>query len=263
MLYNLGVNPLRENVQKKIKGGVRDERRQGRFAGVSGRPNRGTIPLHSEIGIFHLMGNDRAQDVRDSRGESRVEYFRYHGTNCFFIRSDSDDRLLAVDAGWPCTLDEYWRGLKSIGLQYRHITWAIVTHFHMDHAGLVNEFIESGIECLIFENQAGAVDGMERTIRKNYPRYRNIDAERLAAARTNESREMLKAMGIRGEVIVTDGHSADSITLITDSREAIIGDLPPRERIMPDDEKCLACWRRIEGMGARRIYPSHAAIFEL
>ncbi len=156
-------------------------------------------------------------------------HFRYHGTRCFFVRSSLDDRLLAIDAGWPQTLHEYAREMKNIGCRLENIAWSIVTHFHMDHAGLVGEFIERGITCFVFENQPGAIDAMEKTIEKNTSGYRRIRKDRLHLITVQDSKTVFAKLGIRGEVIVTDYHSPDSITFLSDEREAVIGDLPPAD----------------------------------
>lgn len=68
-------------------------------------------------------------------------YFRYHSTNCFFVRSSMGDRLLAIDAGWPGTRHEHAQCMKQIGCRFHQISWAIVTHFHIDHAGLIGQFV--------------------------------------------------------------------------------------------------------------------------
>ena len=91
---------------------------------------------------------------------------------------------MAVDAGWPCSLYEYARNMENIGLELKQIAWAIVTHFHMDHAGLIGEFQALGISCIVFENQE-TIDEMERIIRKNkneYQDYQAIHQEKLITA---------------------------------------------------------------------------------
>ncbi len=70
-------------------------------------------------------------------------------------------------------------------------------------------------------------------------------------------------LGIRGEVILTPGHSSDSVSFITDEGEAVVGDLPPPGQIMPDDATCLASWEAIRGKKARTLFPSHGVVFEL
>ncbi len=190
-------------------------------------------------------------------------YFRYHSTNCFFVESHLNQSLLAVDAGWPNTLYEYARNMKTIGRKLEAVAWAIVTHFHMDHAGLISEFLERGITCLVFENQADAVDSMEKTILKNDRTYKTIARSKFRHINTKDSRAELAAVGIAGEVAVTDYHSPDSISVILDNGEAIIGDLPPEGQRMADDNEHVRNWDLIRKMGATTIYPSHAGVFKL
>jgi endoribonuclease LACTB2 len=189
--------------------------------------------------------------------------FRYHGTNCFFVRSSIDDRLLAIDAGWPGTLLEYARGMKSIGCFLDKIAWSIVTHFHMDHAGLLGEFLDRGVTCFVFENQLGAIDAMEKTIEKNGAHYGRIQKDRLHPIAIRDSRAVLEKLGIHGEVIVTDYHSPDSVTFLSDEGEAVIGDLSPAAQMMPDDQPFQRNWDLLRKRGARNIFPSHAGAFRL
>ncbi len=186
---------------------------------------------------------------------------RYHSTNCFFVASARDKRLLALDAGWACTLREYQRAMKQIGLRYQDMAWAIVTHFHMDHAGLITDFMADGIQCIVFENQLHAIDAMEKTIWKNQPDYRAIDKSKLTQLRVAEAREFFATLGIRGEILRTDGHSPDSISFLSDEHEVVIGDLYPIEAVMPDDEKSNRSWELILAKGGKHIFPSHANAF--
>jgi len=195
-----------------------------------------------------------------------VKYFRYHNTNCYFLESSIDNSLLAIDAGWPCTLYEYQRALKTIGYSFKNIKWAIVTHFHMDHAGLIGEFIKEGITCYAFENQKfNNVTEMERVILKNkeYAAYQKIDMDKLNTMSINVFNNEIKTLGIDGEAIITQGHSPDSITFITKNHEAIIGDLAPINQIMENDKESLENWNSIKQKGGKTIYPSHANIFEI
>lgn len=195
-----------------------------------------------------------------------VKYFRYHNTNCYFLESSIDNSLLAIDAGWPCTLYEYQRELKAIGCSFKNIKWVIVTHFHMDHAGLVGEFIKEGITCYAFENQtSNDIDEMERVILKNkeYSEYQKIDRKKLKTTTINEFNSEIKKLGIVGEAIITKGHSSDSITFLTKEHEAIIGDLAPINQIMENDSESLENWNTIKQKGIKKIYPSHAGLFDI
>lgn len=190
-----------------------------------------------------------------------LHVLRYHNTNCFFVASTQNNKLLAIDAGWPLTLHEYQREMKKIGLKYQDIAWAIVTHFHMDHAGLITDFIASGITCLVFETQMHAIDAMEKTIWKNSKDYQAIDKSRLTQLRIADSRAFLRKIGIHGEILRTEGHSPDSISFLSDEREVVIGDLYPLELVMPDDDKSNASWELILEKGGKTIFPSHAPSF--
>jgi len=195
-----------------------------------------------------------------------VKYFRYHNTNCYFLESSINNSLLAIDAGWPCTLYEYQRELKTIGCFFKNIKWVIVTHFHMDHAGLVGEFIKEGITCYTFENQtSNDIDEMERVILKNkeYSGYQKIDRKRLKTTTINDFNSELKKLGIDGEAIITKGHSSDSITFLTKEHEALIGDLAPINQIMENDNESLENWNSIKQKGIKKIYPSHAGLFDI
>jgi glyoxylase-like metal-dependent hydrolase (beta-lactamase superfamily II) len=190
-----------------------------------------------------------------------LHVLRYHNTNCFFVASTQNNKLLAIDAGWPLTLHEYQREMKMIGLKYQDIAWAIVTHFHMDHAGLITDFIASGINCLVFETQMHAIDAMEKTIWKNFKDYPAIDKSRLTQLRIADSRAFLHKIGIHGEILRTEGHSPDSISFLSDEREVVIGDLYPLDLVMPDDDKSNASWELILEKGGKTIFPSHAPSF--
>ena len=156
--------------------------------------------------------------------------------------------------------------MKTIGYSFKNIKWAIVTHFHMDHAGLIGEFIKEGITCYKHENQTfNAIDEMEKVIMKNkeYSLYQTIDKNMIKEENINEINNELRTLGIYGEVIITKGHSPDSITFLTKEHEAIIGDLSPINQITEDDKESLENWSIIKQKGIKKIYPSHAELFDI
>ena len=50
-----------------------------------------------------------------------------------------------------------------------------------------------------------------------------------------ESRALLEQIGIRGEIVPTPGHSADSVSLLLDDGSAFTGDLTPLPYTGTDD----------------------------
>ena len=190
-------------------------------------------------------------------------HFRYLSVECYLLPASGGRGLLAYDAGWPCSLHDYARAMKATGFRLGEIRWAMVSHFHLDHAGLVRDFQDAGIECLLFENQGGGIDGMERIIAPKYKDYRPILKDRFRRLRLGESRAFLAELGIGGEALATPGHSEDSVSLVLDGGDALVGDLPPVSQVMPDDEASLSSWRRIRELGGLQVWPSHAPPFRL
>lgn len=153
--------------------------------------------------------------------------------------------------------------MKTTGYRFEQIRWVMVSHFHLDHAGLIRDFQDAGIQCVLFENQGDGIEDMERIISRGYPRYEPILKNNFMSIKTGKSREFLASIGIRGEVIQSPGHSEDSVSLITDDHVVLIGDLYPVSQIMEDDVKSHQSWARIRELGGKHIYPSHAEPFEL
>jgi len=189
-----------------------------------------------------------------------IESFRYHNTNCFFIKNKSQNNVLAVDAGWPCTFNEYKRNLKKVGLIFEDIKYAVVTHFHIDHAGLISEFQLAGVKCFVLDFQLSFIDEMERIIHKNdeYKEYKKIEKDKLAISTINDFNIFLESHGFNGYIESLNSHSEDHIGYFSDEDEAIIGDLAPFDQIMSNDQKANENWERILTKGIKVAYPSHA-----
>jgi len=191
-----------------------------------------------------------------------MRWFRYHNTNCFFIES-TGGRYLAFDAGWPCTLYEYKRMLKTIDIKYEDISLVVISHMHMDHAGLLTDFQKSMIECCVTKEQLFEIDAMERIILRNreYEKYERINKNSLTVLGIEEINELLMNNKIMGQIIETKGHSEDSISFVTYNYEVLIGDLALQNQIMEDALKSMESWKMIRGMNVKSVYPSHAERF--
>jgi len=190
---------------------------------------------------------------------------RYRHTSCYFLESAKSDALLALDAGWPCTLWDYCRAMKDAGLDFKRVRYAAVTHFHMDHAGLLGEFLRKGIVCFAFPGQFEGIAEMERIILKNreYARYVHIARDQVQCVDYGGFAAFMSGVGIDCQVLATDGHSRDSVSFLTPEGEAFIGDLYPLSQVMPDDAASLRSWSLLKDRGATICYPSHAQRFDL
>lgn len=180
----------------------------------------------------------------------------YRSTN-YWVVSAGDSRLL-VDIGWPGTMATMCAHLGRMGVPLNEIRYAVATHYHIDHAGLAQEFKNAGVPLLVLETQTAAIPLMKRHTKPadNYLEIATSDNVNISFA---ESRTFLAKIGIFGEISRTPGHSDDSISLLLDDGSVFTGDLPPIA-LVPDDATVAASWRVLLEHGARRVYPGHGPI---
>ncbi len=89
-----------------------------------------------------------------------------------------------------------------------------------------------------------------------------IEANDLVLKSSN--REILREIGILGEIIETPGHSDDSVSLVLDSGMAFTGDLPLPD-LVPDERREATCesWKKLIGLNVGTVYPAHGNPFQI
>jgi glyoxylase-like metal-dependent hydrolase (beta-lactamase superfamily II) len=179
----------------------------------------------------------------------------YDSTNYYAL--DIKGGKLLVDCGWPGTLPKFTAELKRKGIGTRDIRYVLVTHFHPDHAGLVQEVKDMGAKLLLMESQPDFIAPMAEMLRKKGVPYVELRPQGNLLLMFKESRKFLAGLGIAGEVIPTPGHSDDSVTLILDEGYAFTGDLYPRFMLSEEDVRSQASWDRIYEHKITRIFPAH------
>src|SRR5215207_10576166 len=80
----------------------------------------------------------------------------YDSTNYYAL--ETTNGKLLVDCGWPGTLPKLSAELKRKGSTLKEIKYLLVTHFHPDHAGLVQELKNQGIKLILPECQLDFID---------------------------------------------------------------------------------------------------------
>lgn len=146
--------------------------------------------------------------------------------------------------------------LKRKGISVKDIKYLLVTHFHPDHAGLVQELKNQGIKFILLECQIDFIAQLTEHFKtKSYP-YVVIKQNDSAILKVEDSRKFLANIGLNGEILHTPGHSDDSVTLILDEGYAFTGDLHPAFMNI-DDETTRASWDKIHQHKITRIYPGH------
>ncbi|HQY90788.1 MBL fold metallo-hydrolase [Caldilinea sp.] len=182
----------------------------------------------------------------------------YRSTN-YWVISAGASRLL-VDLGWPGMMGEMKANLKRMDIPLHEIRYALATHYHIDHAGLAQEFKDAGVPLLALDVQVRAIPLMSRWI-KPQERFTEIALHDNVVISCAESRALLKRIGIDGEILYTPGHSDDSVSLLLDNGAAFIGDLTGPEAISVEDAAVvIASWRLLRERGATTVYPGHGPI---
>jgi glyoxylase-like metal-dependent hydrolase (beta-lactamase superfamily II) len=178
----------------------------------------------------------------------------YDSTNYYII--DSKSGKLLVDCGWPGTLPKFTAELKRKGISLKEIKYLLVTHFHPDHAGLVQELKNQGVLFILLECQVSFIGQLTDLFKtKKYP-YVEIKQGDSHILKTEETRKFLASIGLSGQILHTPGHSDDSVTLILDEGFAFTGDLHPSFMNI-DDPVTRASWDKIHRHKIIRIFPGH------
>jgi ribonuclease/clavin/mitogillin len=185
----------------------------------------------------------------------------YRSTN-YWVVSAGTSRLL-VDLGWPGTMGRMRAGLDRMDVPLNEIRYGLATHYHIDHAGLAQEFKGAGVPLLVLDVQVAAIPLMKRWT-KPQDKYVDITTHDTVEISCSESRSLLERIGILGEILHTPGHSDDSVSLLLDDGSAFTGDLTHPEFTWEDNAALVAAsWRSLRESGAVRVYPGHGPVWSL
>ena len=184
---------------------------------------------------------------------------RYGMTNTFYVRGHSGGLL--VDTDYAGTLPAFYREIKAAGIEIKDITHVLATHYHPDHIGLISELMKLDVRLLLVDTQKDSVHFSDGIFgRERHLRYDPIDETRADIISCAESRKYLLGVGIAGEIISTPSHSPDSVSLILDSGDCLVGDLEPLAYLeaYEDNPALKSDWERIQACHPKRVFYAHA-----
>ena len=225
-------------------------------------------------------------------------------TNCFLIQTGA--QYVLVDTGYEEDWDLFRAQLKKANVSLSQISHIILTHHHDDHCGLLHKILEENSSIrvvisplckeliLVGENDRTHGGGLinkriyfllhfkqfylstilKKTVAKEknlmFPPYQVRTCDILAADETK-----LRDMGIPldGKIIYTPGHTVDSISVLFDDGDCLIGDAAANFLRFFGTKYCVifVCnmdeyyksWEKVIAAGARRIYPAHGEPFSV
>jgi ribonuclease/clavin/mitogillin len=192
-------------------------------------------------------------------GQVTIVNVGYRSTN-YWVVSAGISRLL-IDLGYPGTMGAMRASLKRKGVPLKEIQYGLATHYHIDHAGLAQEFKLAGVPLLVLETQVAAIPLMKQWT-KPQDQYVDITLDGNVTVAFAESRSRLEQIGIAGEILPTPGHSDDSVSLLLDDGSAFTGDLTPLPYAGQDHPGIVVAtsWRLLQEHGATHIYPGHGPV---
>lgn len=179
-----------------------------------------------------------------------------YGSTNYYVIGSGTNRLL-VDVGWPGTRGTLLANFKRKGIAVAEIRYLLATHYHPDHAGLVQELKNMGMRLMVVEGQRAAIPQLKQWMKPEMG-YLDIDLRDNTEVTIEASRAFLAKVGIAGEIVATPGHSDDSVTLVLDSGDAFTGDLQSESRAEEADvETVKRSWEKLRAMNVRAIHPGH------
>lgn len=182
-------------------------------------------------------------------------------TNCYLIPSNNG--WIMIDTGLPDTFPQLLRLLSQKDIPVNDVNYLLITHYHPNHAGLTQNLKDLGTNVILHEYQIPYVQKINALYKKNpKANFKDIVLSNNLIVSESGSRELLKSLGVDGEIIPTPGHSDDSVSLLIDDDCAFIGDLP--KFLLSSDDNLLETkdsWNRIKSTKIKTIYPSHGEAY--
>ena len=184
---------------------------------------------------------------------------RYGNTNTFYIAGANGGLL--IDTDYAGTLPQFFKAIKNARIDISDISYMLATHYHPDHIGIVSELQKLGVTLLIVDVQRSSVHFADEIFsRDKRLNYKPIDENVAKVISCAESRSFLCSIGISGEIIYTPSHSEDSVSIILDDGNCIVGDLEPVEYLAAYDHnpRLKSDWEQIMSYHPKRILSAHA-----
>ena len=215
------------------------------------------------------------------------------GSGCYLLKGRNG--FLLIDCGSRNDKAGLIKKLKKNGIKPEDIHYLFLTHHHSDHCGLLNfmiaanprlklimsgkcsEYLQSGRHFSHkderYANQAlRIIVGTYLKLGKNNSTIFTPYISREEDIIINEDNEsILPELGIQGKILMTPGHTEDSISIVTGD-SAFVGDAarnllnftgaPYEPILLYDLEICKKSWQKILAAGAETIYPGHGRSFD-
>lgn len=215
-------------------------------------------------------------------------------TNCFLFSVTGGGYLL-LDCGYDREEARFYRQLSLAGIALPEVRYLFLTHHHDDHAGLCSHLVEKNpeIQVIMHERCAGLIQkgmndrahgggwcsaGVKRLAEGyhrfhpewtlTFPPYPGRDSDYLIR---EEGDDLLHRLGIAADILMTPGHTTDSVSVVMANGDFYCGDAacnmlgfagaayaPP---YISDLDEMYRSWQKILAAGIQKVIPSHGKPF--
>jgi glyoxylase-like metal-dependent hydrolase (beta-lactamase superfamily II) len=201
---------------------------------------------------------------------------------------------LQVDTGYEHDYPVYRKNLAKAGIALESIHYLALTHHHDDHAGFLNELTRDAEITIIAHEQAkallktgkndktrggGYVNGLIKLvagIKMRFDPHWTLTFSPFALREkdillSGDDNQVLRRLGVAGQVLYAPGHCIDHIAIVLDSGEAFCGDAAANflqwagtrycTVFMTNMDEAYCSWQKMLDAGAHTVYPSHGRPF--
>lgn len=187
-----------------------------------------------------------------------IRELRYCNTNTYLIEGERGTILF--DTGWAGTFPQLCRELGELGMPVQEITHILISHFHPDHMGIAQEVADQGAVILAPELQKPFLHAADPIFAKEKnAAFVPIRDDQVRFFSLEESRAVLRELGISGQIFHTPGHSDDSISLWLDEGVLFVGDLNPLYELELHQGTTIGeSWEKLLGLHPKIVCYGHA-----
>ncbi len=203
-----------------------------------------------------------------------------------------EDGYVMIDTGYHKSFRSCLRKMQSKNISISKIKYIFLTHAHDDHAGFINEMITENNDIKVIMSPKGidvlrkgqnSFDGncsgnlsymfclLLKFLGKGQHTFPAIkkDYEKNLLFITNENKNEIEHI-LKGTVLETEGHTNDSISLLTNDGDLFCGDaamngFPSKNNItiwIENKAEYKKSWQKFIDLKPKVIYPAHGKAFK-
>ena len=196
--------------------------------------------------------------------------------NAYLIQGDG---VVLVDTGMNSQYDKLIMKIEEYGVSVSDIKLVLVTHAHSDHFGSAHT-LQSKYGIPVAVHESVYVEGEQLKEQKAVPNgflpkllsklFGNTKVESFIPDISLKDEDRLEDYGVSAKVIHTPGHTKDSLCILTDDHEMIVGDMMNSSHkhgvrepmFLEDRDAFLKSIKKIISYNPSKLFCSHSHVID-